>query len=140
MSELPDYFREEAEEVAAAGRGAARDDKDQRSDVLTARLLDMVVGLQRYVMENMRKEGDAVQELKKSLERVEKRVEEFMSAFPNGDANGHLRDHEERIKSAKKHEEFIEKMKFTISALLVTAGAVWAGIVLWKAFILGPHS
>jgi hypothetical protein len=138
MAEVPDKYREEAKEVALAAHGAARDDKDHRSDVLTARLLDMVVGLQRDVMDNIHKEGKAVQELKEGLARVERRVEEFVSAFPEGDAIRHRLEHEAREKKAKKKELFWDKIKFTLVAILLSGAVVWVGVVVWRAFLIGP--
>ena len=133
-----DKFLEEAHEVAVAAHGAARDDKDMRTDRITAKLLDMVDHLQRDVVDSMKKAGDDVKDLKGGLARVEAKVAEFMSAFPNADSQGHLRDHEMRIDEARDKKVFWEKMKFTIAALVVTTAVGWFGIVIWKAFLLGP--
>ena len=142
MTEIPSQFREEAKELAAAAHGAARDDKDQRADILTARLLDMVVGLQRDVMENMRKEAVTVQELKQELKegmaRVEKRIEEFVSAFPAGDAVQHRLAHEAQMEAEQERKLFWNKMKFTFWALVLTAATSWLLFIAWKAFLLGP--
>jgi hypothetical protein len=124
--------------TAAEEHAGQRDAKDQRSDVLTARLLDMVVGLQKDVMDNMRKEGAAVQELKEGLARVEKRVEDFVSAFPEGDAVQHRKVHEGQIEAAKKKELFWEKMKFTFWALVLSSMTLWLAVAAWRAFLMGP--
>jgi hypothetical protein len=123
---------------AAIQHGAARDAKDRRDDSITAQLLNMVDRLQRDVMEHMRKEQVTVQELKQGLARVEARVEQFIQAFPEGDAVRHRLAHEGQIKEAKKKEQFWEKMKFTLVALVMTAGITWLAFVAWKAFLLGP--
>ncbi len=141
MADIPidqDKWREVAEQERVAIHGAARDDKDVRTDRVTAKLLDMCIVLQDKVFNHMTNTGVSVRELKDGLERVEKRVEEFISAFPNKDANGHLRDHETRIEEAVNKKIFWEKMKFTIAALVVTTAVGWFGIVIWKAFLLGP--
>lgn len=138
MAEAPDRFREEAKEVAAEAHGAARDDKDMRSDRITAKLLDMVDHLQRDVVDHMRKERETVQELKEGLARVETKVAEFVSAFPDGDAIQHRLAHEAQIEAAREKKEFWGKIKFTLVALVLAAVTGWIGVVVWKAFLLGP--
>lgn len=137
MAEAPDRFREEAKEVAAEAHGAARHDKDMRTRI-TAKLLDMVDHLQRDVVEHMKKEGETVRELKEGLARVEKKVDDFVDAFPDGDAVQHRLAHEGQIQTAREKREFWGKIKFTLVALALTAATGWIGVVVWKAFLLGP--
>jgi septation ring formation regulator EzrA len=136
--QIPDRFREEAKEVAAEAHGAARDDKDMRSDRITAKLLDMVDYLQRDVLDHMKQEGETVRELKEGLARVEAKVAEFVSAFPAGDAVQHRLAHEAQIEDAREKKEFWAKIKFTLVALVLTAVTGWIGFVVWRAFLLGP--
>lgn len=138
MAEVQDRFREEAKEVAAEAHSAARDDKDMRSDRITAKLLDMVDHLQRDVVDHMRKERETVQELKEGLARVEARVAEFVSAFPGGDAIQHRLAHEAQIEAAREKKEFWGRIKFTLVALILTFSTGWIGAAVWKAFLLGP--
>lgn len=138
MNEATDKFRSASHEAASQAHGAARDDKDMRSDRITAKLLDMVDNLQRDVMENMKLEGETVRELKGQIENLAAKVDAFMSAFPEGDAIQHRMAHEAQIKEAAKREKFWGQIQFTVVALLLSAGVVWIGIVVWKAFLLGP--
>ena len=138
MIEVPDKFREEAMEVAAAHHGAARDEKDQRSDRVTARLLDMCIDLQTKVFDHMTDTGGIVRELKEGLTRVEKKVEEFVTAFPDGDSIRHRMAHEAQIKAATNSDAFWGKLKFTFWALILTFSTGWLGIVIWKAVLVGP--
>jgi hypothetical protein len=138
MAEAPDRFREEAKEVAAEAHGAARDDKDMRSDRITAKLLDMVDHLQRDMVTHMIRERAIVEELKDGLARVEAKVAEFVSAFPAGDAVQHRLAHEAQIEDAREKKEFWGKIKFTLVALALTVAVSWIGIVVWKAFLIGP--
>ena len=125
-------------DVAEETHAVERDARDMRSDRITAKLLDMVDHLQRDVVDHMVRERATVNELKEGLARVEKRVEEFVSAFPSGDAVKHRLAHETQMREEKKKEQFWEKMKFTFWALVLTGVTVWIVIVLWKAFLLGP--
>jgi sugar-specific transcriptional regulator TrmB len=138
MSEIVDKYREEAKEVATAAHGAARDDRDARQDGLTDRLLRMYDKIQDALLLNMTTQEDTVRDIKESIARVEKKVAEFVSAFPDGDVAGHLKDHETRIEEAKDKKVFWEKIKFTLAALALTAAASWIGVVAWKAFLIGP--
>ena len=141
MAETPDKFREEAKAVADEAHGAARDDKDMRSDRITAKLLDMVDHLQRDVVDHMVRERATVNELKEGLARVEAKVAEFVSAFPSGDAVQHRLAHEAQIEAAREKKEFWGKIKFTLVALILTAVTGWTGwigVIVWKAFLLGP--
>ena len=138
MTEIPDKFREEAAEIAKAQHGAARDDRDIRTDDMTSRLLTMYERLQNEMFGHMASEGTKVQELKDAVVRIEVKVAAFIAAFPEGDPIGHLRDHETRIKDAKKREDFREKMKFAFWALAMGSVTVWLGAVVWKAFLVGP--
>lgn len=141
MADIPidqDKWREVAEQERVAIHGAARDDKDVRTDRVTAKLLDMCIDLQGKVFAHMTNTGASVREIKDGLERVENRVEEFISAFPNKDAAGHLRDHETRIEEARDKKVFWGKMKFAFWALLMTAGGGWLVIAAWRAFLMGP--
>ena len=138
MTEVPDKFREEAKEIAAATHGAARDDKDARHDALTAQLLDMYKELQKAMFGKMDAEGEKVQDLKEGLGRLEGKVDTFIAAFPNKDPVGHLLAHEKEIKDAEKRDIFREKMKFLFWGLAMTAVSGWVLIVVWKAFLAGP--
>jgi hypothetical protein len=141
MTEIPintEKYLEEAVAVRAIAHGEARDDRDARQDRTTAALIDMLRDLQRESVATMKSGGAAVQDLKDSLLRVETKVEKFMSAFPNGDADGHRRAHEDQIKVGDKNEIFWGKIKFTLVALLLSGAVVWISIVLWKAFLMGP--
>lgn len=132
------------EEQEARFRAAAEihtvelDAKDMRTDRITAKLLDMVDRLQRDVLDYMKQEAETVRELKEGLARVEKRVEDFVSAFPAGDAIQHRLAHEAQIEAAREKKEFWGKIKFTLVALVLTAVTGWIGVVVWKAFLLGP--
>ncbi len=125
-------------DAAAEVHTVERDAKDMRSDRITAKLLDMVDHLQRDVLDHMRKEGETVRELKDGLARVEKRVEDFVQAFPAGDAIQHRLAHEAQIEAAREKKEFWAKIKFTLTALVLTAIIGWAAFALWAAFLLGP--
>ena len=138
MSDVPDKFRAEAAEIAQAQHGAARDDRDVRQDDLTSRLLGMYERLQNEMFGHMATESTKVQELKDGLARVETKVEAFVSAFPNGDAILHRLAHEEDINKNLRRENFFEKMKFAFWALVMASATVWGGIVVWKAFLMGP--
>lgn len=138
MTEAIDRLREDAMEVAAETHGAARDAKDTRTDLITAKLLDMVDRLQRDVVEHMKTEGEAVREVKEGLARVEAKVESFVQAFPSGDAIQHRLAHEAQIEATREKKEFWGKIKFTLVALVLTATTGWIGIVIWKAFLIGP--
>lgn len=138
MDDTAGKFRADAKEAAAEVHGAARDDKDMRTDRITARLLDMCIDLQTMVFDHMTNTGATVREIKDGLARVEKRVEEFVSAFPDGDAAQHRLAHEAQIEAAREKKEFWGKIKFTLIALVLTVVTGWIGVVVWKAFLLGP--
>lgn len=138
MVEVPDKYMAEAAETARVAHGAARDDRDSRQDGITAELLSMVRNLQDKVLNHMSEEGEAVQELKRSSQRIEIKVDSILSAFPNKDPVGHLLAHEKEIKDAEKKDVFKEKMKFAFWALVMSAATVWGGIVAWASFLKGP--
>lgn len=60
------------------------------------------------------------------------------AAIPNGDAEGHRRAHEAWIRKAEKEEEFWLDVKKKAVGAVVTAAVLWAGLVLWSAFLKGP--
>lgn len=140
MAEPPDRFREEGKNLAAADAhySAARDDKDERSDRVTARLLDMCIDLQAKVFDHMTITGANVRELKDGLTRLEKKVEEFVSAFPEGDAIKHRLAHEDYMKKRLKRETFREKITFTIAVFIICGVLGWLAVVVWGAFLMGP--
>lgn len=59
-------------------------------------------------------------------------------AFPDGDVEKHRIAHEKWIKKAEKDEEFWLDVKKKAVGSVVTALVLWAGIVLWTAFVQGP--
>ena len=130
--------RERDEEVASNIHGAMRYVRDKSADAITAQLLNMVQMLQNRLLDHMLEEKETVKELKDGLGRVESKVVAFISAFPNGDAVLHRVAHETQICASKERHQFWSKIKFTLVALLLSGAAVWVGIVLWKAFLIGP--
>jgi hypothetical protein len=90
----------------------------------------------------------AIKEIKNSItyhhgifeERVEKAVVKvYVSAFPDGDPDGHRKHHELVIKREEEKVAFWQEMR--------VAGAKWAGmgvlsflaLAAWNAFLQGPH-
>lgn len=110
---------------------------DRREDGLTAKLLDMYDRLQQNVITHMQEEGETVREIKEGLARVEAKVEEIMTAFPEGGAK-HRLDHESLIDARKSSKQFWEKMKLVIATLVVGGLGTWITVIVWRAFLLGP--
>lgn len=65
--------------------------------------------------------------------------EAFTKAFPEGDAESHRRAHEEWIEKDKAEREMWVKLKQNTINWVVIAALSWIGIVLWSAFLQGPH-
>lgn len=138
---LEDRETEHAASPAAEEHSNPRDAKDRRGDLITAQLLDMVGRQQRDFTDHLQKESQMIQDLKDGLARVERRVEEFISAFPAGDPAKHRMVHEEQITRANKRAEFWEKIKFAVAVIVLGAcatGVAWVAILVWKAALLGP--
>jgi hypothetical protein len=86
----------------------------------------------------MKTEGVIIEDLKRGLVRVEKRVEDFLTAFPEGNGARHRIEHEAQRLETKERKELWSKLQFTLLALMLTALTAWLVIVVWKAFLLGP--
>ena len=138
MTEILDKYREEAKEVAAATHGLARDDRDVRQDDLTSRLLQMYERLQEEMFGHMSDEGKKVQELKEAMTRIEGKVDDLTSAFPNKDSVGHRLAHEKEMKDAGISERFWQAIKLALAILAIGGAAAWAAHALWPAFLMGP--
>lgn len=147
MTEL-DQLRDEAREVAAATHGAARDDRDTRHDEMTNRLLGMYEKIQNAMMNHMTAEVDTVREIKEGLARVERdqkeglarveaKIEEIVTAFPEGGAK-HRIDHEELIERRQETRRFWEKLRIIVTTFIIGGLGTWMIVVIWRAFLLGP--
>ena len=132
------HFHEQAKGVAADVYGEAVDGRDMRNARITAKLLEMVDHLQRDVVDHMKTEGVIIEDLKHGLVRVEKRVEDFVAAFPEGNGARHRIEHESQRLAAKEVKELWSKLKFTLIALTLTSVTAWVFVAVWKAFLLGP--
>jgi len=139
MADDFDKYREEAKEVAAATHGAARDDRDARQDRLSDRLLGMYEKAQDAMFTRMAMEGDTVREIKEGLARVEKQVDEFVKAFPEGDPVKHRLGHEADLDFAKTKKYILTGVVVTVVAMLTVAAIVWViSVAVWPAFLHGP--
>ena len=63
----------------------------------------------------------------------------FVKAFPEGDAESHRRAHEDWIQKDKSDREMWTKLKQNTINWVVVAALSWIGLVLWGAFVQGPH-
>src|ERR1035437_4945757 len=135
---IADRIRDEALEEVASAHGAARDSRDERQDHLTDRLLRMYEKMQDATLAYMQVEGDTVREIKDGLARLEKQVDGFVKAFPEGDAEGHRRSHEDQIEKARDSKAFRKAIKLALAISSVLGIAIWIGVLVWKGFLLGP--
>lgn len=62
----------------------------------------------------------------------------FKAAFPEGDAAAHRKAHESWIEKDKAEKEFWLKIKTDAIKTVVVGVMIWAGMVLWAAFLKGP--
>jgi len=63
----------------------------------------------------------------------------FIKAFPEGDAESHRRAHEDWIEKDKADREMWAKLKQNTINWVVVAALSWVGLVIWGAFVQGPH-
>lgn len=138
ITEEREHERAQEESIAANLHGAMRDVRDSKSDSVTAQLVGMVDRLQTRFLDHMLEEKETVKELQGFIERLDSKVSDFISAFPDGDATSHRIAHEVQMKLARESHDFWSKIKFTLVALLLTAATSWVVFVVWKAFLIGP--
>ena len=62
----------------------------------------------------------------------------FKAAFPEGDAQAHRKAHEDWIAKSEAERKFWLSIKEKAVASIITGAVLWAGIVLWAAFVKGP--
>lgn len=73
------------------------------------------------------------------VEATEKAIENAMNnAFPDGDPQGHRAHHELVIKREEARVKFWETMKTELGKWGLIGFLGWAGIALWKTFLMGP--
>ncbi len=124
--------------AAVAAHTAARDGKDLRDDTLTIRLLGMVEKLQGDVINHMHSEAKTVDELQESISRLEGRVAGFINAFPKGDPDAHRIAHERIIEESTDSRQFWRAIRLALAILMLGGIASWIGVVVWRAFLMGP--
>lgn len=61
-----------------------------------------------------------------------------VSAFPEGDADGHRRHHEAVIKAAEDRAKFWQEMRIAAAKWAGLGAIAWLASVAWQAFLLGP--
>jgi hypothetical protein len=62
----------------------------------------------------------------------------FVTAFPDGDADGHRRSHEAWMSKTKREEEFWMHLKKQVVAWGVIAALAWLTLIAWAGFLKGP--
>lgn len=62
----------------------------------------------------------------------------MLSAFPEGDAGSHRREHEAAIKKSEARAEFWATMAKEITKAGLIGFLAWAGYAIWRALLLGP--
>lgn len=124
--------------VAADHAAAARDERDVRGDAVTAQLLKLFEDLQSRVMSHMDEEATIIRGLSSGLSELTAKTEQFLSAFPGGDAKAHCEYHQLLIDAARDRSEFWKKMRYDLTRWGLFGFLVWGLYALWKAFLLGP--
>jgi hypothetical protein len=61
------------------------------------------------------------------------------SAFPDGDADGHRRYHEETISALEARSKFWRKMVFEVTKYGLFGVLGWLAYTVWVAFLHGPQ-
>lgn len=129
---------EETSSLAADAAGVARDERDARGDAVTAQLLKLFEDLQVRVMTHMDEESQIIRGLASGLAELTARTEQFLLAFPGGDAKTHCEYHQLLIDTARDKAEFWKKMRYDLIRWGLFGLAGWALYAMWKAFLLGP--
>ena len=138
MVELPDKYREEAKEVAAATHGAARDEGDSRKDAMTAQLLRMFEGMNTEIIGYIKTQALITNNVLANLDKAQTAIDRLMSAFAEDDPIAHREYHELLIKIVRDRSEFWSKMRWHLVEVGIFSFLAWAGYQLWKAFLMGP--
>lgn len=129
---------EEASVTAADVAAAARDERDVRGDAVTAQLLKLFEELQARVLLHMDEESKIIRDLSSGLVELTAKTNQFLSAFPDGDAKAHCEYHQLLIATARDKSEFWKKMRYDLVRYGLLGFLAWGLYYLWKAFLLGP--
>jgi hypothetical protein len=62
----------------------------------------------------------------------------MLKAFPEGDPEGHRKDHEAQLRAVEARAEFWRKMLFEISKYGLLGVVGWLAVKIWVAFLAGP--
>ena len=63
----------------------------------------------------------------------------MVSAFPDGDPDGHRRHHEAVLAKAEARAAFWKKMFFELCKYGLIGFMGWLALTAWNAFLQGPH-
>jgi thiamine phosphate synthase YjbQ (UPF0047 family) len=100
----------------------------EESDVRHAEVLNRFNNMQSSTMTLLQTNNNTTNEIHKM----------FKQAFPEGDVQAHRKAHEAWIEKDKADKDFWVKLKLEVVKWGLLAGAGWAGIALWAAFVQGP--
>lgn len=64
----------------------------------------------------------------------------MIKSFPQGDADGHKKAHEEQMKAIEDRAKFWRSMLFEVTKYGLLGVVGWLALKLWVAFLAGPKT
>jgi hypothetical protein len=83
------------------------------------------------IKRDMDSQKEATDKLIEAVDKIRIAVDRLVSAFPDGDTDGHRSFHEALIHKAEKWDKLADAIKEKTLIALIWAALAWAGVAMW---------